>query len=361
MNVETMMHDLHEGLEDLKSLHTRIRFRLGKRMTKEDWRELGREERKRPLDRWALEVTLGHTMRHLNWMWNERDMEDREVRPDSATDCFPREVMRLGNGNFHDSARSYYDRYLAWKSRQRQCEKPCASLCQGVARLFLSDPRYHRDDVARLWPGGVVYPDLNERVRYCRNRGEGWEDVSESVGEALRMNAYGRELSLWDGLSANIRNAIKRGNPAEFIMQLSISGHGYKLTRQWLRLIVAERGWRLLENLILHSDELFELVSPRRLLLKICADGRYDDAAAVQLVRALESRFPGLAKSVVDVFGDTPLWYTLYRYQRCASVIGGWKEDPSRLCSELVYRFGCDPNHKNSAGLSWRAVKCAMK
>ena len=206
---------------------------------------------------------------------------------------------------------------------------------------------------------GAFYPDFGERVRYCKERQSGWEDLAESLGEALRENAYWRQENFRDELPQNVSFAMEKGDPANFLIHLAISG--FHFTRQWLQIVIESRSFPLLRTMIGRSPELFKVITPRRLLLRICADGRFPDDESSKLIRALEAKVPGIVSSTVDVFGDTPLWYTFYRYQ-----YGGhrpslfWKEDSAKTRRTLI-GLGCDPDRKNKMGLSWRDVKCVMK
>lgn len=360
MNVDAMQSGLVEGMEDVEHLHSRIHYlRTGKRTGFRGPR-LPFEERHHPLSEGTLEVTLEHAMRHLNWMWNERRMSRDDWNAPGydagETAKFPKGLLPLKGDN---APQSHYERYVRWAKKNKAVEKPITSLPELVAKAFLTDPQYRNFP---RWEGlvaGAFYPDFGERVRYCREKQPGWEDLAETLGEALRENAYWRQENFRDQLPQNVSFAMEKGDPANFLINLAISG--FHFTRQWLQIVIESRSFLLLRTMIRRSPELFRVITPRRLLLRICADGRFPDDESSKLIRALEAKVPGIVSSTVDVFGDTPLWYTFYRYQ-----YGGhrpslfWKEDSAKTRRTLI-ALGCDPDRKNKMGLSWRDVKCVMK
>ena len=358
LNLSSMCSNLNEAMADLEHLEARIHFlRTGEAR---GWfaSRLAYQERRLPISESTLQTTLEHSMRHLNWMWNERKMTDDELKAGapSWTQYCPVGILPPTRRR----SRLMYMRYQEWKEKQRVQEKPISSLADMVSRAILIDPRFRLEGVERWASDKVFYPDFNERVRYCRERRPGWEDVAESVGEALRESAYWRRYCFCDQ-HPKIQTAIEKGDPEEFFRKLASAG--FRFTRQWLRLIVDERGWVLLERLIRRSEEVFKVVKPRRLLLNICADGRFPDKVAAKLVRVLERRCPGIVAKTSDVFCDTPLWYTFYRYQHGGKGVAGslwWHEDMGNLV-RVLKALGCDPDRKNKLGLSWKDVKCLIK
>ena len=360
LNVDAMQTMLVEGLMEVKHLQSRIRYlRTGKRTGLHASR-LSFEERHRPLGECTFEVALENAIRHMNWMWNERWMSREDWKTPGydamETAKFPKGLLPLKGDN---APRSHYGRYVRWAKKNKAVEKPITSLPELVAKAFLTDPQYRNFP---RWEGlvaGAFYPDFGERVRYCREKQPGWEDLAETLGEALRENAYWRQENFRDELPQNVSFAMEKGDPANFLINLAISG--FHFTRQWLQIVIESRSFLLLKTMIGRSPELFKVITPRRLLLRICADGRFPDDESSKLIRAIEARVPGIVSSTVDVFGDTPLWYTFYRYQ-----YGGhrpslfWKEDSAKTRRTLI-ALGCDPDRKNKMGLSWRDVKCVMK
>lgn len=358
LNLSAMRSNLNEAMADLEHLEDRIHFLRTGEVRGCFASRLGYQERRLPISEYTLQNTLEHSIRHLNWMWNERKMTDDELKAGS-----PSWTQYCPVGILPQMVRGFspmYLRYKMWKAKQKGPRKLVGSLADLVSRAILIDPWFQLEGVERWNYGKVFYPDFNERVRYCREHQPGWEDVAESVGEALREAAYWRWRYFCDQYP-QVKTAIENGDPKGFFRQLG--AEGFRFSRQWLRLIVDEQGWDLLARLIRRSEELFKVIEPRRLLFGICADGRFKDKVAAKLVRMLERRCPGIVAKTVDIFGDTPLWYTLYRYQHGGKGVAGslWQHENMGSLARVLKALGCDPDRKNKMGLSWRMVKCRMK
>jgi len=242
---------------------------------------------------------------------------------------------------------------LAAKMCVRDVAPPAESLEGLVARMLR---RSICSDASGDYPwptGAVAYPVFQARVDYCRRRGAGHADLLWSIGETLRAAAYRKQQYIVDEMLKT--GVVECVEPIEFLLRLSVVG--LRMSFGVLRGVIDCQCFELFEKLYEQLPEVRDMIEPRSLLLWLCADGRFSDDGAVQIVQMLDRVSPGLVSSTVDFFGDTPLWYTLYRWQfgGFSSIAGGWQETCPMLEKELISR-GCPPLKPNSLGLTWRKV-----
>jgi len=204
------------------------------------------------------------------------------------------------------------------------------------------------------WPrGSVDYPAFKSRTGYCRSCRAGYEDLKWSVGEVLREADYEKQQRLMVELMEE--GVMESSEPFGFLLRLSVCGH--ELAFETLRAMIECGCCELFEKCYEQLPNVREMISPRSLLLWACADGRFSDEEAVRMVRMIERVSPGIVAQTVDVFGDTPLWYTLYRSQFGGfSVMRSWEEKCPMLEEELI-RSGCRSGMTNVLGVSWEDVR----
>ena len=94
-----------------------------------------------------------------------------------------------------------------------------------------------------------------------------------------------------------------------------------------------------------------KLLNPRAALFYICANWSNKDC--VPFVSLLEEYNPGLVNKTMDAFGHDALWYTLYNMDehQVATKAAKCGHDPLDI---FLMGHGCDPNRRNSVGLSFK-------
>lgn len=199
---ETVEFLLHEAIENLERLNAMLYLARTGEMPKGWKRRLDGSDR---INEAALE--------HVDWNAPGYDAGE--------TAKFPKGFLPLKGD---DAPRSHYERYVRWAKKNKAVEKPISSLPELVAKAFLTDPQYRNFPRWEGLAAGAFYPDFGERVRYCKERQPGWEDLAESLGEALRENAYWRQENFRDELPQNVSFAMEKGDPANFLIHLAISG-----------------------------------------------------------------------------------------------------------------------------------------
>ena len=356
LNYGNMIQNLSEGMHDLEHLRDRIHYlRTGNVVGSADRKRLMFEERHHPVDEISVQLTLEHACQHLGWAWNERHCTNDEIRSgiSNAEKSLSGTNLRLVY-NGKPLIPKLYGKYRKWKNAQRH-KCPPKSPAEFIARAIMMHPAFELSNIAMFGGVETFYPHYSTRLEYCRAKREGWQDLVWSIGDKIREKAYWRQCNLQDGYDDALMPSVKAADAMAFMMQLSILG--LRLTMQTIRMVVEMEGFELIVSLMKFVPEFWKLITPRQLLFWVCADGRFHGDGAVLIIREIERRHPGIVRGTVDLFGDTPLWYTLYRYQYGGYVhVAIWRENAPKLI-RLLKRLGCDPNRKNALGVSWREIK----
>jgi len=315
-------------------------------------------ERRYPLSDGDLGISVEHVLHHLNWCWNERHCAhagSRKMSSPSETNYRPKfcvakiDLIKSTHRIPPLNASSYVRYVRKWKNKRIRPMND-ESLARLVARALLMHPLFSLSRALQAKSPCSFYPDFNTRKGYCREKLDGCRDLRWALGDVLRVSAYWRESSEYGSL----QQAFSTKDSQVFCLHLSIAGQ--RLSMKHIRMMVDCGKFELLEDLFAKVPRAWKFISPRELLLWVCADGRFNDEAAARLVKMIESVAPGIVARTTDVFGDTPLWYTLYRYQYGGHVnSGGWQENAPKL-ERLLRRLGCDPHGVNRLGLSWASV-----
>lgn len=365
LNWANMERNAIEALSELEGTLDRIRFRQGLPPVRgrADKRQAF-NSRRRPLSECGLEISFEESLHHLNWSWNERNLTDEEIRNKATPhETIDRPQLRVAADESTTAiahrrrkpvpSNSYLRYVRKWQDKRL---KPIdnESPARLVARAISMHPLFALSQKVQAQYPCPFYPDFTLRKNYCREKRDGWRDLRWTLGDALREAAHWREL----GASDMPEQALETKDAHAFCLQLSVLGQ--RLAMRHIRMLVDRCKFELLEGLFRKIPKSWNLISPRELLLWVCADGRFRDEYVARLVKMLEVKEPGIVAQTVDVFGDTPLWYTLYRYQYGGHVdSGGWREQSANLCKTLR-RFGCDPRAVNGLGLSWQNVKSEL-
>ncbi len=366
LNCANMEQNAIEALSELQWTLDRIRFRQGLPPHR-GWadKRMAFNSRRRPLSERGLEISFEEALHHLNWSWNERHLTDAEIRNKStpyetidrpklrvsADESMATIPHRLRRPALSDSYLRYVRKWQDKRLKTIDNESPARL----VARAISMHPLFSLSQNVQTKFSGPFYPDFAARKNYCREKRDGWRDLRWTLGDALREAAYWRACCASDMPD----QALETKDAHAFCLKLSVLGQ--RLAMKHIRMMVEGGRFELLEDLFRKIPRSWKLISPRELLLWVCADGRFKDANAARLVKMLEEKRPGIVAQTVDVFGDTPLWHTLYRYQYGGHVrSGGWREESENLCKTLR-RFGCDPRAVNKLGLSWSDVKTELR
>lgn len=361
LNLANMAQNAIEALGELTGTLDRIRFQ--QRLPSINGRydaPMAYNARRHPLTDWGLFVSFEHALHHLNWSWNDRYLSDEEIKLGTRMEMMisrPRfceannELTTARGRRVIPVAAPMHVRYVNEWANKRLHPIADDSSARMAARALSMHPLFALSPELQDRFSFVFYVDFAVRAKYCREKREGWRDLQWTLGEFLRSAAYWREYHEHDELE----QVFAVQGAQEFCRRLSIAGR--RLAMKHIRMMVDWGSFDLLQDLFAKVPEAWKLLSPRDLLFWVCADGRFKDEAAVRMVKMIESRQPGIVAGTVDVFGDTPLWYTLYRYQYGGHVDScGWREHTPKL-SRLLRRLGCDVQAKNRLGLTWRAVK----
>jgi len=368
LNLASMEQNAIEALAELEGMLDRIRFR--QRLPRVHGRydaRMAYDTRRHPLTDTGLFVSFEHALHHLNWSWNERHLADGMAKRPSALETNFRPKISVSDASMINIdnikligagacvASPMYARYVCLWQNKRIRPFESDSAARLVARGLLMHPLFSLSRKLQARFPSVFYPDFTTRKEYCRERREGWRDLRWTLGESLRAAAYWRENYEHDELERVF--AVKDAHT--FCMQLSIVGQ--RLSMKHIRMMIDSGCFDLLQDLFAKVPKAWKLISPRDLLLWVCADGRFKDDEAVRLVKMIERKQPGIVAGTVDAFSDTPLWYTLYRYQYGGHVNSCcWCERVPKL-ERLLRRLGCDAHARNRLGLTWSVVNKELK
>lgn len=100
-----------------------------------------------------------------------------------------------------------------------------------------------------------------------------------------------------------------------------------------------------------YSDEIFSLRTPQEWLFTLCT--YFHLTAAIDFIKHIEEKFPGIVKNARDPWGNNLLWHTFYnevvwnlRYAHCKR----------NFVQQCLIDLGCDPDEKNDLGLCFNSV-----
>jgi hypothetical protein len=99
-----------------------------------------------------------------------------------------------------------------------------------------------------------------------------------------------------------------------------------------------------------YSDEIFSLRTPQEWLFTLC--NYFHLSAAIDFIKHIEEKFPGIVKNTIDPWGNDLLWHTFYNDEV-------WDPDYKRTINSIqqcLIDLGCDPDEKNDLGLSFNLV-----
>lgn len=167
----------------------------------------------------------------------------------------------------------------------------------------------------------------------------------ENVAASFRTLHHAENSRTCTSRTARIADLANDGNPAYFKLMLDLEGLAVDSERVVIELI--RRGHvRSLAYIVGNAFESLKkgCMTPAQLLFH--SSTIRDWRAAAELAEAVETAAPGTAANATDVFGNTPVWYTLYNDHRDDAQ--GLAKYVKTLCG-----LGCDKMRRNHLRLAY--------
>ena len=145
-------------------------------------------------------------------------------------------------------------------------------------------------------------------------------------------------------------------NPGDLILACDLEGVRFGLKQ--IVYLVRNRKLNILKFIIGEAPDLLRTLDLTMLLFYVSAYG--DWHLACEAAAAIESAAPGTAASVIDHFGNTPAWYTLYdlatTHQYDSFCDHNNDEDARKEYVKLLASFGCNLYRKNHLDISYADI-----
>lgn len=127
------------------------------------------------------------------------------------------------------------------------------------------------------------------------------------------------------------------------------------LSVAWVKAAIVDGNKGMMRVLLSDKKRLFSLISPRELLCYLCANANQgiEEECCKLLELIAEEDADAVRKR--DLFGWSPLTYTLFRSKNQEYAISP-REIQMRQFDHRLIELGCDPNEKDEFGVSWRMV-----
>lgn len=228
------------------------------------------------------------------------------------------------------------DRLLAWKSLLESDDDGSGSKAEAWLRYYCVHNVFHRDDWFKYYI----------RLAVSRN-----SDVGKDLGCLLPFGMTRGLDSLCSTAEANVRigTALKSDSVSMFELYRSLGL--VKLNGMVVRSMLNSDGCAaILEHLISNEPQLPRIIRPRAIFLFACAACKNVEKS-LRLLNAVEKIAPGQARCS-NVFGWSPLHYTLFKQRHLPDGNG---RRPVEVEERLI-SLGCDPDHADKHGLSWRKL-----
>ena len=204
-------------------------------------------------------------------------------------------------------------------------------------------PRYQKEK----WNVPLaLYDHRAVRRWFCQTKQEGYQDyccsdrfffVDEDILKSFKTDSDKRALE-----------AIKKDSPPMLLMPFDIAVR--QLPYNYMQVALIKEAKAIVTYLCRNNQDFNKFFSPRQLLFYVCSN--WNDDNAIPFVTLLEEEHPGLVKHSLDVFGHDALWYTLYKHNRFNLATDAVGRAMPPLDKTLI-ELGCDPDRKNSSGLSY--------
>ena len=152
-----------------------------------------------------------------------------------------------------------------------------------------------------------------------------------------------------NALPTQILQAIKRDSASELEIARVLNNKKISLGIMYA-ILTYNAGNTIIFLLKKYSDEIFSLRTPQEWLFTLC--NYFHLTAAIDFIKHIEEKFPGIVKNAIDPWGNDLLWHTFYNdkvwnplYKRTVNSI-----------QQCLIDLGCDPNKRNELDLSFNSV-----
>jgi hypothetical protein len=152
-----------------------------------------------------------------------------------------------------------------------------------------------------------------------------------------------------NALPTQILQAIKRDSVSELEIARLLNNKKISLSIMYA-ILTYNAGSTINFLLKKYSDEIFLLRTPQEWLFTLC--NYFHLTAAIDFIKHIEEKFPGIVKNATDPWGNDLLWHTFYNDEV-------WDPDYKRTINSIqqcLIDLGCDPDEKNDLGLSFNLV-----
>ena len=152
-----------------------------------------------------------------------------------------------------------------------------------------------------------------------------------------------------NALPTQILQAIKNNSASE--LEIARVLNNKKISLGIMYAILTYNAGRIINFLLKrYSDEIFSLRTPQEWLFILC--NYFHLSAAIDFIKHIEEKSPGIVKNAIDPWGNELLWHTFYNNEV-------WNPQYKRTINSIqqcLIDLGCDPNKRNALGLSFNLV-----
>ncbi|MBQ9788719.1 MAG: hypothetical protein IJW31_03875 [Lentisphaeria bacterium] len=152
-----------------------------------------------------------------------------------------------------------------------------------------------------------------------------------------------------NSLTPQILQAIKRDSASELEIARLLNNKKISLGIMYA-ILTYNAGSTINFLLKKYSDEIFSLRTPQEWLFTLC--NYFHLTAAIDFIKHIEEKFPGIVKNAIDPWGNDLLWHTFYN----DNVWNPYYNRTVNSIQQCLIDFGCDPNKRNALGLSFNSV-----
>ena len=140
-------------------------------------------------------------------------------------------------------------------------------------------------------------------------------------------------------MPCDLMNAITTDDIAQFEIQRTLQNRAFTISL--VKTLFKHGACKILAH---HIDTTEAFIDPKDILFS-CASTL--PSSCICLIKALESRHPGIVANARDIFGNNALWYGLHRLgqNRCAPEV-----------EKHLIELGCDPESSNLLDLSYASM-----
>ncbi len=152
-----------------------------------------------------------------------------------------------------------------------------------------------------------------------------------------------------NALPTQILQAIKRDSVSELEIARLLNNKKISLSIMYA-ILTYNAGSTINFLLKKYSDEIFLLRTSQEWLFTLC--NYFHLTAAIDFIKHIEEKFPGIVKNAIDPWGNDLLWHTFYNDKV-------WNPHYKRTVNSIqqcLIDLGCDSNKRNELDLSFNSV-----